>query len=207
MRLVAACEQAQGAAAACRTGAGESAGSEIDAKPAPGDGERLAAEAADLIRFFDYVIAQHHADEEEDLFPALIESMAGSDAVCLKEMTGALRSEHRLLEADWRELRAELARVAEAARAAESGASPGAVAVMADTAKAAAPPRSLAEESATSALQRSARRFTDRLHAHSVREDSELLPMAERLLSDEELAAIAEAMQRRRAQGAGSRGA
>ena len=35
-----------------------------------------------VLRFFDIEVPRHYADEEEDLFPALIESMAGSDAVC-----------------------------------------------------------------------------------------------------------------------------
>ena len=37
--------------------------------------------ARGLLRFFDNEVPQHYADEEEELFPALIESMAGSDAV------------------------------------------------------------------------------------------------------------------------------
>jgi hypothetical protein len=41
--------------------------------------------ATNVMRYFDTAAKQHHADEEED-FPALIESMAGSDAVCLREM-------------------------------------------------------------------------------------------------------------------------
>jgi len=36
-------------------------------------------------RYFETSAKHHHADEEEDLFPAPLESMAGSDAVCLRE--------------------------------------------------------------------------------------------------------------------------
>ncbi len=206
LRLVAACGQVQGDMAAQRGTADSHAGTSgaacVDATfaSAASGAHRLAVEAADLIRFFDYVIVQHHADEEEDLFPALIESMAGSDAVCLREMTEALRSEHRLLEADWRELRRELERVAAGAgtsgmvTAAETDRRAGAV-------QAAAAVQS-SEESAGTPLARSAQRFADRLHAHSAREDGELLPMAERLLSDQELAMVAAAMQRRRARAA-----
>jgi hemerythrin-like domain-containing protein len=71
---------------------------------------RTAAEAA--MRYFDTAAKHHHADEEEDLFPALIESMAGSDAVCLREITAALEADHRQLEAHWRRVRAGLERVA-----------------------------------------------------------------------------------------------
>ena len=38
----------------------------------------------------------------QDLFPALLESMAGSDPVCLRELTVSLSAEHRELEGRWR---------------------------------------------------------------------------------------------------------
>ena len=72
---------------------------------------REAATAA--MRYFDTSARQHHEDEEQDLFPALIESMAGSDAVCLRELTAALCADHRALEAQWLELRPALAQVAD----------------------------------------------------------------------------------------------
>ena len=59
----------------------------------------LAAHGADLqaqqaaqavLRYFDQAAVDHHADEEQDLFPALLESMAGSDAVCLRELIDVL---------------------------------------------------------------------------------------------------------------------
>ena len=71
---------------------------------------RSAAQA--VLRYFDTSALHHHADEEEDLFPALLESMAGSDPVCLRELTQALSTEHRELEARWRRLRLVLERVA-----------------------------------------------------------------------------------------------
>ncbi|MDB5803901.1 MAG: hypothetical protein JWN73_1223 [Betaproteobacteria bacterium] len=76
--------------------------------------------AANVLRYFDTAALQHHADEEENLFPALIESMAGSDAVCIHEMTERLSREHRRLEGAWRRLRAPLARIADGAGAALS---------------------------------------------------------------------------------------
>lgn len=72
---------------------------------------RDAAQA--VLRYFDNAAVHHHADEEQDLFPALLESMAGSDAVCLRELTGSLRAEHVALGARWRTLREGLARVAD----------------------------------------------------------------------------------------------
>jgi hemerythrin-like domain-containing protein len=70
---------------------------------------RLAA--ASVIRYFETAAKDHHADEEEDLFPALMESMAGSDAVCLRELTHGLAAQHRELETRWRHLRSTLERV------------------------------------------------------------------------------------------------
>ena len=74
------------------------------------DGEARAA-AASAIRYFETAARHHHADEEDNLFPALIESMAGSDAVCLRELTRGLSAEHRELEARWRRARQVLERV------------------------------------------------------------------------------------------------
>lgn len=71
---------------------------------------RSAATA--VMRYFDTAAKDHHADEETDLFPAIIESMAGSDAVCLRELIGALVADHRALEAHWRQVRARLQAIA-----------------------------------------------------------------------------------------------
>lgn len=71
-----------------------------------------AREAATAVmRYFDRASPDHHADEETDLFPALIESMAGSDAVCLNDLTRSLKADHRELEARWQTLRAPLERI------------------------------------------------------------------------------------------------
>ena len=73
--------------------------------------DRQAREAAAAVmRYFDTSARHHHADEETDLFPALIESMAGSDAVCLRELTAALTADHRALEQRWGRLRRRLER-------------------------------------------------------------------------------------------------
>lgn len=75
--------------------------------------DRPAREAAvAVMRYFDRSARDHHEDEEIDLFPALLESMAGSDAVCLRELTAALCADHRALETRWRTLRAALEQVA-----------------------------------------------------------------------------------------------
>ena len=75
--------------------------------------DRAAQEAASAVmRYFDTAARHHHVDEEYDLFPALHEAMAGSDAVCIRELTQALVDEHRVLEGCWAALRQQLAAIA-----------------------------------------------------------------------------------------------
>ncbi|MEO8278265.1 MAG: hemerythrin domain-containing protein [Ideonella sp.] len=129
--------------------------------------DRQAHEAAAAVmRYFDTSARHHHDDEEVDLFPALIESMAGSDAVCLRELTQSLTAQHRELEQLWRSLRRRLEQVA-AGKAAL-----------------------LPEEDVLA--------FIGLYERHITREESELLPMAARLLSDAELDRIGLAMRARR---------
>ena len=128
------------------------------------DEARLAA--ASVMRYFDTAARDHHEDEEVDLFPALIESVAGSDAVCLRELIEGLAAEHRLLEAAWRRVRDSLECVV-ACKADSFG--------VADVHK-----------------------LVDLYERHIQREEDELLPMAERLLSDEQLEHLGRAMRERR---------
>ncbi len=129
--------------------------------------DRQARSAAlGVMRYFDTAAVHHHADEEQDLFPALIEAMAGSDAVCLRELTAGLAAEHRELEGRWQRVRAVLERVA----AGDS------VALEAESVDA----------------------LVGLYERHIHREESELLPMAARLLSDEELDRVGRAMRERR---------
>lgn len=73
------------------------------AKHGADDQARSAAQS--IVRYFDGPALFHHADEEEDLFPALLEAVAGSDAVCLRALFDRLSSEHRQLESQWQRLR------------------------------------------------------------------------------------------------------
>lgn len=77
-----------------------------------GSNPEASVAAASIIRYFDTSAMQHHADEETDLFPAMIESMAGSDAVCIRKLTEGLAAEHLRLEAMWRSLKQTLNSVA-----------------------------------------------------------------------------------------------
>jgi hemerythrin-like domain-containing protein len=134
-----------------------------------GADEQARSAAAGVLRYFDTAAPQHHADEEQNLFPALIESMAGSDPVCLKGMTQGLRDEHRELETAWARLRPRLQAIAAAAPAGDG-------------------------KSMTADVEA----FTALYERHIRFEEDELLPMAARLLSDEELARIGRAMRERR---------
>lgn len=64
--------------------------------------ERTAARAA--VAWFARCTAVHHRMLEDALFPELIESMAGSDPVCLRELAAAATAGHRAVERLWRSL-------------------------------------------------------------------------------------------------------
>lgn len=71
--------------------------------------DRAAIEAATaVIRYFEQAAPKHHADEEQDLFPALLQSTAGSDAARLHALIDRLRAEHVELDRHWQALRAVL---------------------------------------------------------------------------------------------------
>lgn len=76
---------------------------------AVGTPERDAARAA--LAWLDRCIAVHHRVLEDALFPELIESMAGSDAVCLRELAAAASAGHRAVERQWHGLRPACAAV------------------------------------------------------------------------------------------------
>lgn len=135
--------------------------------PAHGADRQAQEAAAAVMRYFDTAARQHHDDEELDLFPALLESMAGSDPVCLRELTQGLASEHRALERAWRALRRRLEPVA----------------------------GGLAADLPAADVQD----FIAQYERHIAREEAELLPMAQRLLSDAELDRIGISMRERRA--------
>ncbi len=81
---------------------------------ASGVDEQARTAARAVVRYFETAAGLHHADEEENLFPALVESMAGSDPVCIRELTQRLVAQHRRLESQWRRVREALERLIEA---------------------------------------------------------------------------------------------
>jgi len=129
--------------------------------------DTAAQEAAHaVLRYFNSAAKHHHEDEEENLFPALLEAMAGSDAVCIRELTEALEADHRILEQRWAALRVKL--------------------------------QAIAQGEALVLSEEEVEVFVDSYRTHILREDTELLPMAQRLLDDQALRAIGQAMRERR---------
>jgi hemerythrin-like domain-containing protein len=68
--------------------------------------------ARNIMRYFDTAGPNHHADEEQDLFPMLIE-ISGRLRSPVAERIASLLGEHRSLEAAWAQLRAVLADIAD----------------------------------------------------------------------------------------------
>ena len=79
---------------------------------ARGADEDARETAAAVLRYFDKAARDHYADEEVDLFPALLEATAAADARCLRATIEGLIAEHRSMESAWARVRAELAGVA-----------------------------------------------------------------------------------------------
>ena len=78
----------------------------------PGMHVKNQAIARGILMHFDSAEMRNHAEEERCLFPALLDSMAAADPVCLREMTRELTGEHRTLEGMWSLLRASVVQVA-----------------------------------------------------------------------------------------------
>ena len=71
--------------------------------------DQAACEAAqNVMRYFDTSARHHHADEEEDLFPALLQSAPDAKLPQLRELIAALCAQHRELEQAWAGLRLKL---------------------------------------------------------------------------------------------------
>jgi hemerythrin-like domain-containing protein len=68
--------------------------------------------AANLLKFFDEVVIEHHRDEEQELFVAVLQSTKGSDeAKHAKAMVNRLVDEHLKLEKLWKDIKPQLKRI------------------------------------------------------------------------------------------------
>lgn len=129
--------------------------------------DQAAREAAqNVMRYFDTSAPHHHADEEEDLFPALLQSAPQTEQAPLRELVAALKAQHRELEQAWGELRWKL-----------EGVWLG----------------TLSELSAEEVGH-----LVDLYRSHIEREETELLPLAARVLEATQLDNVGRAMRLRR---------
>ncbi|WP_293035438.1 hemerythrin domain-containing protein [Paraburkholderia sp.] len=80
--------------------------------PEHGSDAQAQQAARNVMRYFDVAGAHHHADEEQDLFPMLVE-VGQRQGQAVGELIASLLGEHRSMEAAWTQLRAVLAEIAE----------------------------------------------------------------------------------------------
>jgi len=66
------------------------------------------AAAAALLPAFDGALAAHRQHLQQDLVPEMIEAMAGSDPVCIRELAEALARQLQELQQQWRAVRGAL---------------------------------------------------------------------------------------------------
>jgi hemerythrin-like domain-containing protein len=71
------------------------------------DGEAREA-ARGVVRFFDTAGANHHRDEEHDLFPALVNFVPSAELNATRALIARLKADHKRLDAAWAEMRRRL---------------------------------------------------------------------------------------------------
>lgn len=78
-----------------------------------GPAQRARAVASHTLEFFDAVILQHHAEEEAELFTAVLDSASeGMENERVRLLVERLTTEHRQIEAWWTQLKPQLRQVA-----------------------------------------------------------------------------------------------
>jgi hemerythrin-like domain-containing protein len=80
--------------------------------PLHGPNMQAQQAARNAMRYFDVAGLHHHADEEQNLFPMLIE-ISQRQCSSVGERIASLLDEHRVLEAAWAQLRTVLADIVE----------------------------------------------------------------------------------------------
>lgn len=68
--------------------------------------------AVSVMRYFDQGATNHHRDEEEDLFPLLLERCSSNVRLRIRRLVSWIKDDHRALEATWSLLRAQLELIA-----------------------------------------------------------------------------------------------
>lgn len=74
---------------------------------------RLREVAGAVLALFDGAVLEHHADEEAELFPAVLRSAAaGAERAAVQSLMDRLGAEHRAIEESWKQLRPLVRRAA-----------------------------------------------------------------------------------------------
>lgn len=90
--------------------------------------QRARQSAQRLLDLFDHAVLAHHADEESELFPAVVRSaLPGPERHHVEVMVEMLVAEHRLVESHWKRIRPAVKKIA---RGAEAELDPADVAVL-----------------------------------------------------------------------------
>jgi hemerythrin-like domain-containing protein len=133
----------------------------------PTAAQRVAALA--ILHCFDEAAFRHHRDEEEDVFPVLLNLAPAEQLNAVRDLVFRLRRDHRRLEAQWAPLSRMVADIVQGQRA------PLVPAHAAD--------------------------FAVTLERHLDQEDTELLPLARRLIHPRVAERVGQRMARRRSPG------
>lgn len=136
----------------------------LDHLPQHGADQQAQQAARAVMRYFDSAGRNHHADEEENLFPLLRLHAAGNAE--LEALLADLLREHQQMETAWQSLRRQLA--------------------------------ATADGDATALDKCTAENFSQLYRSHIARENAEILPLAARLLTAEDVQQLSRAMTARR---------
>lgn len=136
--------------------------------PEHGVDEPARRAAASVIRYFDHAAVNHHMDEEEDLFPMLLQKVSPDRRYALEALIDWIKEDHQRMFAAWADMKTRLE------------------AMIAGTAF------ELDDEVVDA--------FSQRYVMHIDREEGELFPYAQALLSEEDLVTLGQTMTARRRQ-------
>ena len=68
--------------------------------------------AGQTLRMFKDVVIAHHAEEEAELFPAVLRSATPEEQPVVRRMVDQLTAQHRTIEAQWKQIEAQVRHVA-----------------------------------------------------------------------------------------------
>jgi len=83
--------------------------------------ERTRQTAAALLALFSRGVLEHHAEEENELFPAVLRSALPDEVDAVREQAERLTREHRVIESLWKRIEGPVAAVAKGKHAKVDG--------------------------------------------------------------------------------------